>query len=227
MTLSQEFGFTHTGEVTGKKGLILDKTSISNKTLVTAVAGDHVLVGDATDSDELKKVDVTDFLGGGGGNLKHIGTYSVSAGTSLAFDLPSGYKGFKVKAVFTATTGGISIACRMGATTVDTGGTDYSHYYSYFGSSSSSAYNAGNDRMNLCYPIANAGGILDLEISALYSDAGQITVVTAEGSNQTHRSAGGGSHKNTEVVDKFEFVLGDIDSITDFSMSVELYGYTN
>jgi len=57
---------THTGEVTGSGVLTVDKTTISNKTLVAAAAGDHVLISDATDSDNLKKVNVSDFLGGGG-----------------------------------------------------------------------------------------------------------------------------------------------------------------
>jgi hypothetical protein len=60
---------THTGEVTGSGALTVDKTAISNKTLVTAVAGDHVLIGDGSDSDNLKKVNVSDFLGGGGSTV--------------------------------------------------------------------------------------------------------------------------------------------------------------
>jgi hypothetical protein len=58
---------THTGEVTGSTTLTVDKTVISNKATVTAVAGDFVLVGDASDNDNLKKVNVSDFLGGGTG----------------------------------------------------------------------------------------------------------------------------------------------------------------
>lgn len=49
---------THTGEVTGSGPLTVDKTAISNKSLVTAAVGDHILVGDASDSDALKKVTV-------------------------------------------------------------------------------------------------------------------------------------------------------------------------
>jgi len=60
---------THTGEVTGSGSLTVDKTAISNKTLVTAGAGDNVLIGDASDSDNLKKVNVSDFLGGGGSTV--------------------------------------------------------------------------------------------------------------------------------------------------------------
>ncbi len=61
---------THTGEVTGSGALTVDKTAISNKTLVTAEAGDHVLIGDASDSDNLKKVNVSDFLGGGSNSME-------------------------------------------------------------------------------------------------------------------------------------------------------------
>ena len=45
--------------------LNITKTLISDKTLVTADDLDHVLIGDASDSDNLKKVLVSDFLGGG------------------------------------------------------------------------------------------------------------------------------------------------------------------
>ncbi len=86
---------THTGEVTGSGVLTVDKTAISNKTLVTAVAGDHVLVGDASDSDALKKVNVSDFLGGGtdsvmlefsnvnGNALADSGDYFISTGSTM------------------------------------------------------------------------------------------------------------------------------------------------
>jgi len=55
---------THTGEVTGGTTLTVDPTAISNKTLVTAASGDTLLIGDASDSNNLKKVDALDFLGG-------------------------------------------------------------------------------------------------------------------------------------------------------------------
>jgi len=47
---------THTGEVTGSGALTVDKTAITNKTLVTAEAGDKILVADASDSENLKYV---------------------------------------------------------------------------------------------------------------------------------------------------------------------------
>lgn len=49
---------THTGEVTGSTVLTVDKTAISNKTQVTAAIEDTVLIGDASDSNNLKKVTV-------------------------------------------------------------------------------------------------------------------------------------------------------------------------
>ena len=55
---------THTGEVTGATALTVDVTAISNKTLVTAVGADHVLIEDATDG-TLKKVLASDLLSGG------------------------------------------------------------------------------------------------------------------------------------------------------------------
>ena len=56
---------THTGEVTGSVALVLNSTSISNKTLITAASGMEVLVNDGG---VLKKVNANDFIGGGGGS---------------------------------------------------------------------------------------------------------------------------------------------------------------
>lgn len=55
---------THTGDVIGSTGLTIDPTAISGKTGVTPVSGDYLLLWDATDS-ALKKVDASNFLGGG------------------------------------------------------------------------------------------------------------------------------------------------------------------
>ena len=55
---------SHTGEVTGNNLLSLDKTAITNKTSVTPVSGDFVLISDTSDTGSLKKVDALDFLGG-------------------------------------------------------------------------------------------------------------------------------------------------------------------
>ena len=53
---------THTGEVTGSGVLTMAPTAISNKTLITAASGMEVLINDAG---TLKKVDTSEFLGGG------------------------------------------------------------------------------------------------------------------------------------------------------------------
>ena len=53
---------THTGEVTGSGVLTIDKTAITNKTTVTPMSGDFVLVTDVSDSDNLKKVDIAAFI---------------------------------------------------------------------------------------------------------------------------------------------------------------------
>jgi hypothetical protein len=53
---------THTGEVTGATALTVDKTAITNKSLVTAVASDHLLIADASDSDNLKKVTAANLI---------------------------------------------------------------------------------------------------------------------------------------------------------------------
>lgn len=55
----------HTGEVTGDTSLTVDKTVITNKSLVTGVGADHILVADDSDSDNLKKMLLSDVLGGG------------------------------------------------------------------------------------------------------------------------------------------------------------------
>ena len=57
---------THTGEVTGSVALTIDKTAISGKSTVTAVGSDYVLIGDTSDSDNLKKVLISDFASAGG-----------------------------------------------------------------------------------------------------------------------------------------------------------------
>lgn len=56
---------THTGDVTGDTALTLESVAITGQTTVTGVSGDFVLISDTSDSGNLKKVDVVDFLGGG------------------------------------------------------------------------------------------------------------------------------------------------------------------
>jgi hypothetical protein len=73
---------THTGEVTGSTALTVDKTAITGKTLVTAAVGDQVLVADASDSDNLKRVTVqtiVDLASGGATNLTYTAATRVIA----------------------------------------------------------------------------------------------------------------------------------------------------
>lgn len=73
---------THTGEVTGATALTLDKTAITNKTVVTAVGTDYVLISDTSDSGNLKKALVSDFGGGGGSLTKGIAEVDFGANTT-------------------------------------------------------------------------------------------------------------------------------------------------
>ena len=58
---------THTGEVTGSIGLVLDPTCISGKADTTVVDADYFIFWDATDS-TLKKVDAAELLSAVGGS---------------------------------------------------------------------------------------------------------------------------------------------------------------
>ena len=68
----------HTGEVTGSGALTVDKAAITNKTLVTAAVGDHVLVADASDTDNLKKVTVQTIIDLAGGSSVSDAAYDAS-----------------------------------------------------------------------------------------------------------------------------------------------------
>jgi len=57
---------THTGEVTGSGALTVDKTAVSNQSLVTAVGSDYVIIGDTSDTGNLKKALISDFASAGG-----------------------------------------------------------------------------------------------------------------------------------------------------------------
>ena len=61
---------THTSEVTGSTALTIAPIAITNKTTVTPVTGDFVLISDTSDSGNLKKVNASDFLGAGSGTTK-------------------------------------------------------------------------------------------------------------------------------------------------------------
>ena len=65
----------HSGEVTstGDGATLVDKTAITNKSAVVAEAGDYVLATDGSDSDNLKRINVSDFLDGGYIHPNHTG----------------------------------------------------------------------------------------------------------------------------------------------------------
>ena len=76
---------THTGEVTGSGALTVGPTAISNRASVTAVAGMDILVDD---SGTLKKVDASDFLGGGALEsfyLERVETIDNNSGTAIEY----------------------------------------------------------------------------------------------------------------------------------------------
>lgn len=90
---------THSGEVTGSGALTVDKTAISNKTLVTAVGADHVLIEDATDGN-LKKALISDFASAGGDMAASVYDPTTIAGDT--FDMDNMVEGTTTK-ILTAT----------------------------------------------------------------------------------------------------------------------------
>jgi hypothetical protein len=96
----------HTGDVTstGDGATVAQPVMITGKTTVTPASGDFVLISDASDGGALKKVNVDDLGGGGGGNTFNdlyraqsgMGTTSIPAltgavnGTNTTFTVPEG-----------------------------------------------------------------------------------------------------------------------------------------
>ena len=84
---------THTGEVTGDTALTVDKTLISGKTDITTPAtDDYVLVGDTSDTDNLKKVTAQSIadLGGGGGAFSADANTLITPTTPIVLDQATG-----------------------------------------------------------------------------------------------------------------------------------------
>lgn len=85
---------THTGDVTGGTNLTVSSTAISGRTLITGVGGMEVLVNDAG---TLKKVDLSDLIGGGDVKIYHGESLPISSTSSssfqnkLTFNLPVGF----------------------------------------------------------------------------------------------------------------------------------------
>jgi len=70
---------THTGDVTGDEALALDKTAISGQSEVTAVGTDYILIGDASDTANLKKALLSDIIGGSTTVIEEDDTCPVTA----------------------------------------------------------------------------------------------------------------------------------------------------
>ena len=86
---------THTGDVTGSTALTLDKTAISGKTLVTPESGDHILVGDASDGSNLKKVtaqSIADLAAASSGDMQKS-VYDPTLVAGDAFDMDNMVEG--------------------------------------------------------------------------------------------------------------------------------------
>ena len=78
---------THTGEVTGSTALTVDKTAITNKTQVTAVGTDYILISDTSDAGNLKKALASDLTGSGAAAWGSItGTLSNQTDLQTAID---------------------------------------------------------------------------------------------------------------------------------------------
>ena len=74
---------THTGDVTGSTALTIDPSAITGKTGVDPSSGDFVLGSDSSDSDNLKKFDVGQFISGGPIVKDDLTASQVIAGTDL------------------------------------------------------------------------------------------------------------------------------------------------
>jgi len=85
----------HTGEVTGSGALALDNTSISNRDIVTALGSDYVLIGDSSDSDNLKRALISDFASAGGDMA--AATYDPDTIAADCFDMDNMVEGTTTK----------------------------------------------------------------------------------------------------------------------------------
>ena len=83
---SKTSNVTHTGQVTGATTLTLDKTAISGKGAVAMATDDRILIGDTSDSDNLKKAYLVEVLQMALGDEAN----DLTAGTDkLTFNMPN------------------------------------------------------------------------------------------------------------------------------------------
>jgi hypothetical protein len=81
---------TGTDVTLGAAGASFDSTTITGKTQVTPVSGDFIIGTDANDSNNLKKFDIADILGAGGGITALTGDVTASGSGSVAATIAAG-----------------------------------------------------------------------------------------------------------------------------------------
>jgi len=86
---------THTGQITGSTALTLDKTSITDQSVVTAVSSDYVVISDTSDTGNLKKALISDFASAGGDMDK--ATYDPTNVADDVFDMDNMAEGVTSK----------------------------------------------------------------------------------------------------------------------------------
>ncbi len=113
-TLISDFAnATHTGEVTGSGALTLDKTAISNRSAVTPDGADYILIGDSSDSNNLKKVLISDLPSGSSVGAFEFIIQTTSPGTQF----PTGIAG-RIRAPFALTITKVSLFSDQTTSTV-------------------------------------------------------------------------------------------------------------
>ena len=124
---------THTGDVTGDVALTLESIAITGQAEVTPIAGDFLLFSDTSDSGNLKKVNASLLLGGGGaGGIYDVAndnitvvnsTFIVKLADSIEFSSAAGSNPFILNAEtgtdstsrFTNNTNDFSVESGLGA----------------------------------------------------------------------------------------------------------------